>query len=313
VRFNYDGSVDGTFGVGGVAGLSTSLKGMETQADGKSVVAGGIGSEFAIERHDLNGGLDPSFGAGGRVTTGFSTSFASAFALAIQSDGKIVAAGSVGCYPSSEFALARYIAAPVDNGGAEPVVAGLRFDSPTTVLGGRFTAMFSGTNLTDGTYFDLRVQDPVGADEVVLNWQQGTVAVHDVPANTTPGIWKVAGVRAHRRASDHSAPFTSVSAALTVTSLVAGLPTRSRTVLPLEAASRELTPLFNRWMPPPRVLHPYPDARFAAMHPVRDVCVNALVRICAGASSNRRPYRDIQKPNSFARGSEGRHHGYTPT
>jgi hypothetical protein len=28
-----------------------------------------------------------------------------------------------------------------------------------------------------------------------------------------------------------------------------------------------LHPLLSRWIPPPRVLHPYPDARFAAMHP----------------------------------------------
>src|SRR5450759_428663 len=28
-----------------------------------------------------------------------------------------------------------------------------------------------------------------------------------------------------------------------------------------------LSPLLNRWIPPPRILHPYPDARFAATHP----------------------------------------------
>ena len=28
-----------------------------------------------------------------------------------------------------------------------------------------------------------------------------------------------------------------------------------------------LHPLLNRWIPQPRVQHPYPDARFAAMHP----------------------------------------------
>ena len=28
-----------------------------------------------------------------------------------------------------------------------------------------------------------------------------------------------------------------------------------------------LTPLLKRWIPPPRILHPYPDARFAATHP----------------------------------------------
>jgi RNA-directed DNA polymerase len=28
-----------------------------------------------------------------------------------------------------------------------------------------------------------------------------------------------------------------------------------------------LTPVLHRWIPPPRVLHPYPDARFYATHP----------------------------------------------
>lgn len=30
---------------------------------------------------------------------------------------------------------------------------------------------------------------------------------------------------------------------------------------------KRLTPLFDRWIPEPRVLHPYPDARFYATHP----------------------------------------------
>jgi RNA-directed DNA polymerase len=29
----------------------------------------------------------------------------------------------------------------------------------------------------------------------------------------------------------------------------------------------KLTPVFDKWIPPPRVLHPYPDARFYATHP----------------------------------------------
>jgi hypothetical protein len=28
-----------------------------------------------------------------------------------------------------------------------------------------------------------------------------------------------------------------------------------------------LTPVFDRWIPEPRILHPYPDVRFAATHP----------------------------------------------
>jgi hypothetical protein len=44
-----------------------------------------------------------------------------------------------------------------------------------------------------------------------------------------------------------------------------------------------LIPLFERWIPRPKVLHPYPDARFKRHSSfIRAVCVNALVRICAG-------------------------------
>jgi RNA-directed DNA polymerase len=43
------------------------------------------------------------------------------------------------------------------------------------------------------------------------------------------------------------------------------------------------TRIFKRWIPAPRVLHPYPPARFLATHPkVGAVCVEAPVRFCAG-------------------------------
>ena len=29
----------------------------------------------------------------------------------------------------------------------------------------------------------------------------------------------------------------------------------------------QFAPVFDRWIPPPRVLHPYPDTRFYATHP----------------------------------------------
>jgi hypothetical protein len=51
------------------------------------------------------GSLDPSFGSNGKVTTGFGPgSYAYASAAALQSNGKIVAAG----YAGDAFALARY-------------------------------------------------------------------------------------------------------------------------------------------------------------------------------------------------------------
>jgi uncharacterized delta-60 repeat protein len=55
------------------------------------------------------GDLDPSFGAAGKVTTDFNaSSFDQATAIALQPDGKIVVAGSIGEGAGTKVALARY-------------------------------------------------------------------------------------------------------------------------------------------------------------------------------------------------------------
>jgi hypothetical protein len=65
---------------------------------------------FALARYNANGTLDGSFGAGGRVTTKVPFGDdAGAAGVAIQSDGKIVAAGNpFNPQGGSAFALARY-------------------------------------------------------------------------------------------------------------------------------------------------------------------------------------------------------------
>jgi uncharacterized delta-60 repeat protein len=87
------------------------------QKDGKIVAAGYSDAEaddpsydFALARYRTTGALDPSFGAGGTVLTDLgSESFDQAFAVAIQENGKIVAAGlSDADDDASDFALARY-------------------------------------------------------------------------------------------------------------------------------------------------------------------------------------------------------------
>ena len=92
------------------------------QADGRIVVAGGANDEtsFALARYTTFGALDTTFGTEGRVTTDFG-SFSSARGVAIQADGKIVAAGSVSNEANrSNFALARYEAQ-----GSPPAAADL--------------------------------------------------------------------------------------------------------------------------------------------------------------------------------------------
>jgi uncharacterized delta-60 repeat protein len=81
------------------------------QPDGDLVVLGtahssvGIESDFALVRVLSDGKLDSAFGDAGRVTTDFEGRYDEGFALALQSDGKIVAAGS----STGMVAVARYL------------------------------------------------------------------------------------------------------------------------------------------------------------------------------------------------------------
>jgi uncharacterized delta-60 repeat protein len=118
-RYNADGSLDASFGTGGIVTTSFGEAGnvafaLAVQADGKLVAAGvvdttsGTESDFALARYNPDGTLDPSFGAGGLVTTDFAATNDQAEALAVQADGKLVAAGFTDVFAGSDFALARY-------------------------------------------------------------------------------------------------------------------------------------------------------------------------------------------------------------
>src|SRR5437867_955577 len=123
-RYNTDGTLDTTFGRGGKVrtdfpGLAAVPSAVVIQPDGKIVVAGGafplftFAGNFEVVRYNSNGSLDTSFGSGGIVTTTFPQG-SYAFAVALQSDGKIIAAGTVfvdfnpGDMSNTDFALARY-------------------------------------------------------------------------------------------------------------------------------------------------------------------------------------------------------------
>ena len=122
-RYNPDGSLDSSFGTGGTVVHSfspgrDSIFGLAIQPNGKIVTAGmaetttGNGPDFIVARYNPDGSLDASFGVAGAVLTDFTRSPVNiaadvATSIAIQADGKIVAAG----YSNSrndDFALARY-------------------------------------------------------------------------------------------------------------------------------------------------------------------------------------------------------------
>ena len=123
-RYNTDGTLDITFGNQGKVrtdfpGLAAVPSSVVIQPDGKIVVAGGAFplftflGDFKVVRYNPNGSLDQSFGDGGIVTTIFPAG-SYAFDVALQSDGKIIAAGTFfvdfdpGESSDTDFALARY-------------------------------------------------------------------------------------------------------------------------------------------------------------------------------------------------------------
>jgi uncharacterized delta-60 repeat protein len=100
VRYNSNGSLDNSFGTGGIA-LSTAagFNTLDIQSDGK-ILAAGAYNQFFVQRYNSNGTLDNSFGTGGTATT----DFGGANSLAIQSDGRVVVVG----YSGSDIAMARF-------------------------------------------------------------------------------------------------------------------------------------------------------------------------------------------------------------
>ena len=176
-RYNTDGTLDNSFGSGGKVrtdfpGLAAVPSSVVIQPNGKIVVAGGafplftfLGN-FELVRYNPNGSLDTSFGNGGIVTTNFPEgSYASSVAL--QADGKIIAAGTVfvdfiiGDQSDTDFALARYnqhgtLDASFGNGGLVSTDFFAMEDDAFSVLiqpDGKIVAVGSANN--PATYYDF--------------------------------------------------------------------------------------------------------------------------------------------------------------
>ncbi|MEV7522308.1 calcium-binding protein [Streptomyces sp. NPDC091371] len=124
-RYNTDGSLDATFGTGGKVitdlGGYDAARAVALQADGKIIAAGDSqvdGVDFALARYNTDGSLDDggpldstpgdTFGTNGKVITDFGGgNFDTAHAVAVHSDGKIIAAGRT-TSGGGDFAVARY-------------------------------------------------------------------------------------------------------------------------------------------------------------------------------------------------------------
>ncbi len=106
--FSGDGRVSTSFNVGTDAAHSMAL-----QADGRIVLAGASSTSFlfnfALLRYNADGTLDDTFGVGGKVVTPLAALYDEAYAVAIQPDGKILAAGYAYNGSDNDIAVVRYL------------------------------------------------------------------------------------------------------------------------------------------------------------------------------------------------------------
>lgn len=201
-RYNNDGSLDQSFGVGGK--MTTDFQGDDDLAfaalllpNGKIVVGGqarmGNSDDFALVRYHRNGSLDPSFGIHGRMTTDFFDATDGIRALAVQPGGKLAAAGSAQRGPSTatEWALARYsgdgIADPNFGSGGKVTASFANTPGPNNVRGlvtlsdGKMIGIGAGISAKNGdTDFALArfVGDANAAPQVQISYPPpGTILV----------------------------------------------------------------------------------------------------------------------------------------
>jgi len=122
-RFNTDGSWDSSFAGSGLESTTIGIgtdqaRGIAVQNDGKIVVAGITYNgntdyyNFAVVRYNTDGSLDPGFNSTGMVTTPIGTNDASATCIALQTDGRILVAGTAIVNGNTVFTLVRYIGTP---------------------------------------------------------------------------------------------------------------------------------------------------------------------------------------------------------
>jgi len=154
LRYNADGSPDTSFDRDGVASTTfdkaVAVWAAALQSDGKLLVAGDYGTRALVVRYRADGRPDAAFDADGIVSTDLGTgTTASARALALQADGRVVVAGTVhgANAQATDFFVARYLAdgsldasfgtngvVVTDVGKLDPLAGGAASDSASGVV-----------------------------------------------------------------------------------------------------------------------------------------------------------------------------------
>jgi uncharacterized delta-60 repeat protein len=198
-RLNPDGTLDASFGTGGVVVTPTPsyefVMAVRIQADGKIVAGGSETSDGTLgnnalmaARYNANGSLDASFGVNGFATAAPGTSSsgyaAKAQGLALEPDGRIIVAGASYAGTSStgnnSFSLVRFLAAGPQissfTASPNPVTAG----SSVTLTAANITNGNPNSTITQvAFYVDSNGNGVLDSGDTLLGY--GT--------QTSPSIW----------------------------------------------------------------------------------------------------------------------------
>jgi uncharacterized delta-60 repeat protein len=194
VRYNQDGSLDSTFGNGGmvttpIGTLDDGANSISIQSDGKIVAAGytdnGNNYDFACVRYNENGTIDSTFGLNGIATNSSGISNDVVNSLAIQNDGNIIAAGySSSGLNYSVFSLLRY------NGKAQNVVSIQEKTRPPSVftLEQNYPNPFNPTTtikfeIPKSSFVNLKVYDILGREVANLVNEEKEAGNYDITFN----------------------------------------------------------------------------------------------------------------------------------
>ncbi len=211
IRYNVDGTLDSTFGSGGVVEVATNSVLVEytlhnaavaIQPDGKIVVAASTATRspssitscnMLVLRFNTDGSLDTSFGQNGETDIQLAQGMAAANAIAVLPSGQIVVAGTnLAGYIGPEFVVARLTSSGALDTTFGPEGQGYNYTTvtPTTNLTDKVDALgvdASGNLLVGGSWatpwgsFDEQVvrYTPSG----LIDTSFGNQGVVDLPGN----------------------------------------------------------------------------------------------------------------------------------
>jgi uncharacterized delta-60 repeat protein len=186
VRTTGSGALDPAFGTGGVVGVGfgnafEQLDDVAIQPDGKIVVAGNSGAggvyDFALGRLLPGGSPDPAFDGGGGVRVDFGGDDR-ARAVAVQADGKILAAGDT----DGDWAILRWAEAGTNT---PPVLDAI--GDQTVAEGQKVDVAISATDADEDPLAFALSGEPAFA--TLTDDKDGTATLHLAPVFDDAGVY----------------------------------------------------------------------------------------------------------------------------